>query len=397
MGSNLALFFSKDLYFGLYYCFGGYLIIFVQLFNKIKMSVNVFTEWAPLKEVIIGSCLSFNFEGFDNIFHYLYQDHLNRMGKEKLNYHVAKRYLLERESDLDNFQRILEKRGIKVRRPRKIKKPVSIKTPFFKSIINPVDAPRDMFLCLGDEIIETPPTNRKRYFEGMMLHDVFKDYFRNGARWTLAPRPKLTDASFDFTHWSKISDFHNLEDIDFKFDIAFDAANCLKFGKDILINIGHKNHELGAVWLQRHLGQKFRVNPVRITDMHIDGMLMPLSPGVLLINKKLKSMISQLPKPLQNWKMIEVTEEHVIKEFHYPSDHPQLASFTGMAVNVLSLDEKTVCIREHAELKKLLEKNGFDVIPIQLRHRELLGGSLHCVTLDVCREEILKDYFYGPE
>lgn len=358
------------------------------------MAVNVYTEWGPLKEVIVGDPMNFNVKGFDRIFQYLYQDQLALREEGKVDYNIAKRYILERQEDLDNFAKLLEKEGVRVRRPKKLKKPISIKTPFFKGIMNAVDDPRDMFLCIDDEIIETPPMNRNRYFEGLMLHHIFKEYFRKGARWTLAPRPKLSRSSFDNNHWSKIDKIHSLKEIEQEFDIAFDAANCLKFGKDIVMNVGNKNQELGAIWLQRHLGDKFRVHPVRITDLHIDGMLMPLRPGLMLINSVLKDRMHLLPKPLQKWETIEVKEEHVQNKFDYPKDHPQLASFLGMGVNVLSLDENTVCIRqENPSLKDTLESYGFRVIPVQLRHSELFGGCMHCVTLDVNRQEELQNYF----
>ena len=75
-------------------------------------------------------------------------------------------------------------------------------------------------------------------------------------------------------------------------------------------------------------------------------------------------------------------------------NNPQLASFNGMGVNVLSIDENRVCIREEdVSIKKRLEKEGFETIPVKLRHCELMGGALHCTTLDVNRDEEYKSYF----
>ena len=44
-------------------------------------------------------------------------------------------------------------------------------------------------------------------------------------------------------------------------------------------------------------------------------------------------------------------------------------------------------------LIKLLEKEGLDVIPLKVRHSELLGGGPHCITLDVRRTGTLQRYF----
>ena len=71
-----------------------------------------------------------------------------------------------------------------------------------------------------------------------------------------------------------------------------------------------------------------------------------------------------------------------------------MATNVGMSVNVISLNEKTIVIRDTAYLTiKALEKNGFEVIPFRLRHSELFGGGLHCSTVDVRRKEVMEDYF----
>jgi glycine amidinotransferase len=47
------------------------------------------------------------------------------------------------------------------------------------------------------------------------------------------------------------------------------------------------------------------------------------------------------------------------------------------------------------ELIRLLERHGFDVLPICHRHRRLFGGGFHCFTLDVRRSGQIQDYFSG--
>ncbi|MBS3125442.1 hypothetical protein J4211_04300 [Candidatus Woesearchaeota archaeon] len=100
----------------------------------------------------------------------------------------------------------------------------------------------------------------------------------------VAPRPSLEEGRLDFRFWKDALDtpIEGPESIDDRYEIAFDAANCLKFGRDIVMSIGTKNHELGAAWLQRHLGDRYRVHAIRLCDGHIDGHLVPLAPGKLL-------------------------------------------------------------------------------------------------------------------
>ena len=41
--------------------------------------------------------------------------------------------------------------------------------------------PRDLFLIVGDEIIETSPAVRARYFEADLYKELFNGYFNRGA------------------------------------------------------------------------------------------------------------------------------------------------------------------------------------------------------------------------
>lgn len=56
-------------------------------------------------------------------------------------------------------------------------------------------------------------------------------------------------------------------------------------------------------------------------------------------------------------------------------------------VNMINLDPHTVCMTNNAdpEVRKFLAKNKIDVIEIPFRHRYLLEGGLHCMTLDIVR------------
>jgi glycine amidinotransferase len=357
--------------------------------------VSVYTEWAPLKEVIVGSCVNFNLAGIDRTFRFLYENRDGKHTDRNFPHQIDSRYIAERQEDLDNLQALLEGEGITVKRPSRLREIQHVKTPDFESYTTGCDSPRDMYLCIADQIIETPPTNRKRYFEHALLRTIFMEYFRRGARWVVAPRPSLREASLDFTFWKEATKdpVRDASDIDEVYEIAFDAANCLKFGKDVVMNVGTKNHELGAVWLQRQLGPNFKVHPIRLCDSHIDGHFVPIAPGKLLVNEgAMHGSYDQLPPELKKWDRIPILDKST--NFDYPSDHLQMATNVGMSVNVLSLDEKRILIRDTADLTiKALKRSGFEPIPVRLRHSELFGGGLHCSTVDVRREDSLEDYF----
>lgn len=346
-------------------------------------------EWSTLKEVIIGDVSHFHMRELDDCFLYIYGFLRNFQGKSRVDrrYRILKKYIDERQEDLDALASFLASDGVSVLRTGDYRGE-RVQTPYFSSVTNSPGCVRDMFLVVGNMLIETPPTDRRRYFEGILLRDIFFNYLRNGARWITAPRPILSNDRIDFKEWNAFENggFTSIEKMDSGFDIAFDGANCLRFGRDIVMNIGNRNHEWGAHWLQSTLGSEYRVHRVRLTDSHIDGLMVPLEEGTLLMNPKgMKGKEHLLPDFLQKWKKIYVEDEY--EDFPYPKDHLQLSSFRGMDTNVLSLGEKRVLIRDTAvKTIKKLSKEGFTPIPFRLRHSELFGGSFHCVTLDTVRE-----------
>lgn len=363
------------------------------------MMTNVYTEWAPLKEIVVGNCLNIESINIDMSFKLFFHENIkDQLVKKSII--LQKKLVEQRQEDLDLLANTLEERGILVKRPDQLSNLDKFKTPNFEEFPSPADNPRDQTLIIGNEIIETSCQWRRRYFENDLMKNIFLDYFKQGARWTTAPRPSLTTNSFDFSKLSKDADiaWEEYQEDPNQFEIMFDGAQCLKFGKDIVMNVSTRNHELGAEWLKRHLGDQFRIHLVRITDHHIDGMFMPLRPGTLLINHaSMKDKIELLPKPLQKWDMIFVPEEH--KENAAQEGVPLLAS-SNINVNVLPLSEKEVMIFDEFgsmenPLAGELERNGFEPIPVRLRHSRLFGGGLHCCTLDTVRDDKYEDFFKG--
>lgn len=358
------------------------------------MSVNVYTEWDPLEEVVVGNCVNINEYNVDNSFKLFFLQNIDHKIIEK-SIRLQTEIIKQRQDDLDNFSMLLNDFGIKVLRPRVLEKAKEFSTPNFKEHLCPVDNPRDQSLIIGDEIIETSCQWRRRYFENDLMKDIFKQYFASGSKWTCAPRPEMREENFDFQNMECRGQEH-LKDIKNSYDnmeIMFDGAQCLKFGHDIVMNISTYNHQLGFDWLTRHLGDSYRIHPVKITDHHIDGMFMPLKPGVLLINSStMEGKLNELPKELQKWKVIKVPSAHIEDKAKI-----QLAS-ENINVNVLPLDTKRVIVftqdgKPDAQFCDVLDENGFEPITIQLRHSRLFGGGAHCVTLDTVRKGNKERYF----
>ena len=57
--------------------------------------------------------------------------------------------------------------------------------------------PRDILITVGDEIIEAPMAWRSRFFEYRAYRALIKEYFLQGAKWTTAPKPQMSDELYD--------------------------------------------------------------------------------------------------------------------------------------------------------------------------------------------------------
>jgi N-dimethylarginine dimethylaminohydrolase len=240
-------------------------------------------------------------------------------------------------------------------------------------------------LVIADQIIETPNVIRSRAQETYSYRKLLMDYMKSGARWYSAPRPMLLDSLFE-ADLKKPTPRND--------EPAFDAANVLRFGQDLIYLVSATGNELGGHWLQSVLGDKFRVHFFKDVyhGSHIDSTLVALRPGLILCNPA-RVNYDTLPKILKQWKVIysppmENTDRH---------DADYLSKSIGsdwIDMNAFSVNPNLVVVdRNQAGLMRLLEKQGLDVIPLKLRHSKMLGGGPHCVTLDIRRAGTLQRYF----
>lgn len=380
--------------------------------------LNSYDEWSTLKEVIVGSPvnyeaqdleLSFKLFFHDNLFdtwNPTYQQGLVEETQETQKVtpvrHIKKQYLEELAEDVDGLVQTLEKLGVKVHRPMSLGNVFKYRTPYWEATTVPALNVRDQAIIIGNEIIETPPQVRARYFENDLLKKIFYYYFSQGARWTVMPRPIMTDNSFDMSYALSASSQStgSIEEIykqtpsefDIGYEMMIDAAQCIRFGKDIMINVANENHEMAYQWLQMHLGDTFRLHKVyRFTDSHIDSIILPLKPGKLLL--RAPEFRDQLPEPLKKWDVIYPPEptENMFPQYE---ESEMLLTSRFIDSNVLSVDEDKVIVNSlFPELAKVLEANGFTPIMVQHRHRRIFGGGFHCFTLDTVRQGQLEDYF----
>jgi N-dimethylarginine dimethylaminohydrolase len=175
---------------------------------------------------------------------------------------------------------------------------------------------------------------------------------------------------------------------------AFDAANVLRFGYDLIYLVSGTGNEMGGQWLQSILGEKFRVHFFKDVyyGSHIDSTLVALRPGLVLCNPS-RVTDDTLPAVLKQWEILYSPPMENTNRY----DAEYLSKSIGsdwIDMNAFSINPGTVIVDHNQKsLIKVLEKRGLDVIPLRLRHAKMMGGGPHCVTLDIRRRGKLERYF----
>ena len=377
--------------------------------------LNSFDEWSPLKEVIVGSAANYSSHdreiSFDLFFHEnLYRSdwaypRINNAIEKKSDdrtWKIKQRYVDELNEDVEGFANTLSSLGITVHRPILLPPGSdSIKGWDWEALPAPALNIRDNTLILGNEIIETPPAIRSRYLETRLLSKIFQHYYDKGARWTTMPRPILTDRSFDLSYAKAVETTlggptepiktPKQSPYDVGYEMIIDGAQVLRLGKDLIVNVANENHSRACSWLERHLGEKYRIQRVyRMSDNHIDSMILALRPGVFLARDP--KVREYMPVQFQKWKFI-IPPEPSKDQFPVYDDGDLLLTSPYIDLNVLSINQDTVIVNKDCpSVINVLEKEGFTVIPVRHRHRRLFGGGFHCFTLDTVREGALEDY-----
>jgi glycine amidinotransferase len=352
------------------------------------------TEYNTLKRVIVGVENYENTKLVDTTIKHFFKDNLKDYYKDEnfLSYNISSQCIEERKHDLNNLAKVLEEHDVSVVRPTECTRLKSIKTPYFNSVFHSNSNVRDLTLTLKDRIVTSQTTVRSRYFENILLNDILHNEIFNHDKLVLSP--PLASLSDDKIDWSDWKDYVLTETKQFdpNYEILFDAANCIKVtSHDIIMNIGNRNHYNGYVWLQKVLPE-IKIHPVFLCDNHIDGTLLPIREGTFLVNTCFLpyNIKHYLPSCFHSWEFIEVNEKKLDPKIYDQSimTAPQLATYEGIDINVLSLSPEKIIVQDTAvHVMDKLEKHGFTVIPIQFRHGTLFGGGIHCSTLDLERDD----------
>jgi N-dimethylarginine dimethylaminohydrolase len=339
--------------------------------------VRSFNDFGQLEEIVVGSARHYHLPPFDvSLLHFF--DPPAGHETEQVSAADLARVIDETEEDLQGFAGTLTGLGVKVRRPEPVDHSRQITMLDWSTTANHALMPRDCLLVIGETVIEAPMPVRSRYAETFPYRRLLREYFESGAKWLSAPKPQLSDETYEFTPGG--ATLAEMEPL-------FDAANIIRCGRDVFFNVSNTGNRFGAEWLRRVLGPEYTLHEISICDDHVGTTLHVLRPGVLLANAG-RLGPDDIPAPMRSWKALWFDDP---EDDGFGFSWPRASTWIGM--NILSVNEDTVIVPAAQDgLVRLLEKEGFTAIPVRYRHGRTFGGGFHCCTLDVRRQGALESY-----
>jgi glycine amidinotransferase len=304
---------------------------------------------------------------------------------------------------LDGLVAVLERRSIRVDRPTPLDFSQEVGTPDWaqRSMFGCMP-PRDVLLTVGPEILEATMSYRSRWYEYLCYRPLLEEYFRRdrGFRWEAAPKPRLDDATYRSGFWeewrglsreARLERARRREWAVTEKEPLFDAADVVRFGRDLVVQLSMVTNLAGVEWLRRHFPHH-RVHAMQFEEpepVHIDTTWVPLRPGLILHCAGRPADPRQVAEFAKNdWEVVESAPPGL--------ERKRRLSYCSiwLSMNLLVLDPKTVCV-EASEVSQMeqLDRLGFEVVPVPFWDVAPFGGGLHCATADVRREGTCEDHF----
>jgi len=304
------------------------------------MKISTSNEWGKLKSVVVGSATHANWPSTDPVFA---QESSKTTWKETPvpSGPVPQWIIDEANEDLDDLANVLTQIGVEVHRPADMN---------FQELGGMYNyCPRDRLIIWGSCVVDPAMMYPCRDQEIQALQAV-----TNSARMVFnMPRGQ---------------------------GMTLDAANICRLGNTWLYLESPSGNRKAYEWLCQQFPQ-IKIELCNFySGVHIDSTIAPLREGLVVLNASRVNQVN-CPKAFDGWEKIWV-QDVVAQDFY---QYPYASKWVGM--NMLSVDPNTVIIdAAQTQLIKDLERVGITSIPLKLRHSRTLGGSFHCVTLDLVRE-----------
>ena len=335
--------------------------------RAVTANIRVFTEFAPLKAIIIGfmsdtSGMPLSEEVFQ-------LDDENVIPGKQFSKEVCGR---AREI-LNNVSEALMAKGIHVLRAAELDHRAAYEVcGKLTSGMSTFNA-RDLIFFYDNFVIETPTPCISRHHEGEALYWILKGLRERGGVWLDSWRTRYDPEAIPM----------------------WEAANVMRIGFDLIYQVSVSGNWLGYENFRQFIEGKYnglvRVHPATLYNgFHIDSTF-----TVLGFNKKIQKMlvlanperVTKFNVPAlfrgENWAVLLTTEvaDHGAEEGYW-------VSTKWIAQNILCINSELVMMdTKQTALANLLRFYGIDSILVEHEVARTVGGGIHCMSNDFNREE----------
>jgi hypothetical protein len=373
---------------------------------------SVYQHWDPLKVCVIGRSYPPEF-----------YDYIKNRKVRKVFYRIAE----ETEEDYQLLINKLQSFGVEIMRPE-IKKD-------FGSYLNmgkfdpPPMTPRDYTAMIGNTWYshnKISVVERWNLLKGADWPECPCNYHE----WSMLPESVLYELrhDFDITSYSNftclpdldiINQFVSKADNNVVYNQNINSAMTTRVGKDLYFGT-HTSLD-NVNYLKKKYSLLFPNYRCHIVDTqgHSDGTFCPVVPGLIISLADMPTYVKTFP----GWEVISLVNQswNKVKPFlqlkeknkgkwWVPGEelNDDFTNFvetwmnhwvgyveeTVFDVNMLVIDEKNVvCNSYNKQVFDAFDRYGITGHIINFRHRYFWDGGLHCITSDIHREGIQKDYF----
>ena len=381
------------------------------------MKYNIWNKWDPLKVCMLGNNYA---PEFFNGLPDKAGDPLKRICEETL-------------EDLEGYKTILQDFGVEVIQPEM--------DPNERFLDNPNRyprgplQPRDAQIVLGNDCYVTGNDHPA-------IEEKLNKYNKlsNSNLWTMDHLCPISEVEYnliagssypsyeDFIKNRKNKEFfedlvwHELKTIPQQvYNYFLSSATAFPLGKRILVGKTVTDLEYSTDELQHYLPafKDFDIVEANM-DGHTDGNFHPIKPGAILSLYDVQTYDKTFPGwdvcylPDQSWHRVKgfrelkkknkgkwwlAGEENNDEFSHFVEtwlgDWVGYVEETVFDVNVLMLDEHHCCVANpnNEQVNAFLKKHKVEPVYVPWRHRYFWDGGLHCITLDLYREGVQKEYF----
>jgi hypothetical protein len=368
------------------------------------MTYSVYQHWDALKVCVVGRSYPPEFYSWIKVPHVR---------------ELFEKIAIETEEDYQRIIRLLEQFGVEVLRPD------LVEPQFVHGKYQPPPmCPRDYMVMIGETFYNNYGFDIKRSYnivkDPSWPNCSSIDDFNNLPEHI--KKECLEVFKFDLTNnytniFNKIKKQGN--DIKHHFASFINGAMVSRIGQDLYF--GTQTFHEDTTALKNQIDSEFynTRNHVVNTGGHGDGVYCPVCPGLIISLQDISTYQNTFPDwevvylPDQSWEAVKpflsLKEKNHgrwwIPGFEYDNDvvnvvETWLGHWTGYVeetvfdVNMLIIDTKNVAVFNYnKQVFDALERFGITPHVVPFRHRYFWDGGIHCVTSDLHREGVKKDFF----